>query len=417
MNQELIGSPIMHLSSHEEIYSKYETQVKEYPNHISFATGQAEKFLAYELIARTLYQKFHPESVIKCFLRYPSKKDPRDLSELFERFPVRKDYDTASSSVANYLISASPSLEEDCSNESAIAIFRENDRDQLLDAVIFGMFKEEAVLPSLYEGKIKNLLQDFPSSGKGGVLTQIFLPKSAPLHKAVYRSYGYGIPYGGKVDTFFQEYAKGVRWAEDPIPQLRFLPSAIREEEDVHIVRYTHISSEALQNYAEKVDRVVSGIFEEYQADHSQLFEQMSMVMSLDDGEEKDALLEKLSLQFCKRSEPIKALELVKMITGEARCLRVVVSSLIERGECELAEALIESDLTLLAQLGFLYIDHGNLIKTQMILDKMSDSPQKNFLLLMCMAHFDEKFEKLLCHEFSTDLTELMEQGVLQIQF
>ena len=130
-----LGDPIIvqpqtvHLSSHEDIYSKYETQVKEHPNHISFATGQAEKFLAYELIARTLYQKFHPESAAslknKCFLRYPSKKDPKDLNEMFERFPVRKDYDTASSAVANYLISASPSLKEDHSNESAIAIFRE----------------------------------------------------------------------------------------------------------------------------------------------------------------------------------------------------------------------------------------------------------------------------------------------------
>ncbi len=437
-----LGDPIIvqpqtvHLSSHEDIYSKYETQVKEHPNHISFATGQAEKFLAYELIARTLYQKFHPESAAslknKCFLRYPSKKDPKDLNEMFERFPVRKDYDTASSAVANYLISASPSLKEDHSNESAIAIFRENDRDQVLDDVIFGMFKEESVLSSLYEEKIRQLLEDFPCSGKGGVLTQVFLPKSAPLHKSVYRSYGYGIPYEGmdyKVNTFFEEYSKGVTWADDPVPQLRFLPSAIKEH-DARMIRYTHITPEALQKYAEKVDNVVSGIFEEYKESNLQLFEQMSIAMSVDNQEEKNVLLDKLALQFCKKNDPVKALELVQMITNDygekARCMTLVVSGLIERQECELAEKVIqqESDRllmrqTLLARLGFLYIDHGNLTKIQMILDKMCASPQKNCVLLFCISQFDdqkEKFEQLLSPLFSTNLTELMEQGALALE-
>ena len=172
------------------------------------------------------------------------------------------------------------------------------------------MFKEESVLSSLYEEKIRQLLEDFPCSGKGGVLTQVFLPKSAPLHKSVYRSYGYGIPYEGmdyKVNTFFEEYSKGVTWADDPVPQLRFLPSAIKEH-DARMIRYTHITPEALQKYAEKVDNVVSGIFEEYKASNLQLFEQMSIAMSVDNQEEKNVLLDKLALQFCKKNDPVKAL-------------------------------------------------------------------------------------------------------------
>jgi len=446
-----LGGPIVepqtiHLSSYEEIFSKYQNQVKDRPGHVSFATGQAEKFLAYELIARTAFQKFHPESSVidslnnKCFLRYPSKNEPKDLCELFDRFPLREDYDTVSSTVARYLVSVSPSLEENEGDESALAIFRENDRDQILDDVTFEIFREECVSPSLYEDQIRGLLVDFPCSEKGGILTQVFLPKTAPLHKTVYRCHAYGLLFDGvdnieKIDEFFEDYSKGVRWSEDPTPQLRFLPSAIKQENgfdhsDVRMIRYILLSSEALREYAEKVNRVVTGIFEEFKLSNLQLAKEVSDVMSLDNRDEKDILLEKLSLKYLKCSDPIKALKLVKMIgdgyVGKPRCLTLVVSSLIQGQECSLVEEVIQNESknllqkqTLLAQLAFVYLDHGNLSKVKSTLEKMTESPQKNLVLLMCMSQFDDQrdeFEVQLSSSFSTDLDTLMENGVLELE-
>ena len=384
----------IHLSSKEEIFSKYQTQVEKYPNHISFATGQAEKFLAYELIARTVFQKFRPEGSLNmamknlCLLRYPSKHAPKDLNQQFERFPLREDYDTASVNVANYLISASPSLNEDEEDESAIAIFRKNDRDEIFEDFIFEIFREESLLPSLFENRVEQLLGDFPVSKKGMVLTQVFLPKAAPIHKAVYRSHAYGIPFGGidhveKVKAFFEEYSAGSKWPEDPNPQLRFLPSALKKEngfhpDHVHMVRYTLVTSEELQKYAAKVEKVVSEIFNDFRKSRFHLAKQLFEAVGLDDQDEKDLSLDELSLQYRKRSDPVTALKLAQMISDPyARkpvCITLAVSGLVEHQECELAEQVVftESDHLLekekiLAQIAFVYLDHGNLKKIKEI--------------------------------------------------
>lgn len=423
----------LHLSSPEEIFSRYDEQTAKFPEHISFVTAQSEKFLAYEIIARTVFEKAHPESSHSnmCFIRYPSAKAPKDLDELFDRFPLREDYDTVSSSVARYLVAASPSLKEDDDNESALAMFRNNTRDGGIADFIGQIFKEEHIASDIYQERIRQLLEEAPRSEEGGVLTQIFLPKVPTLHKVVYHSHAYGIPVGGlenvkKVDLFFKEYSEGKVWGEEPVPQLRFLPSGLTEENgfnsgSVHIVRYTLAPSEALQIYAEKVKASVSRIFEEQNARNLELDQQV--IEAFQDAKEESLI--QLSKQHLACSDAIAAINIVNMISDENPqkpfCLTAAISGLIEQEECELAESAIFSEWNtlpqknvLLARLALVYIDHGKMVKVNELLELFSESPQKNFILSICKSLSQQDLESQFSPLYSQNAEELMEQGVLE---
>ena len=218
------------LETKTNIKKVYEKECNSLPNHFSFVTAQSEGFIAYELIARTLYQKLHPGLLTKAelnnqvLLRYPQQYFPNNLEELFKRCPIREDYDTISTLVASCLVSASPSLNENEEDESALAIFKKGDREELLESCIEDLFYQEHIHPDLYQDELEELIEDFPRTNKAGVLTQIFVPKVAAIDQVIYHSRAYGIPYEGtdkinKIVSFFEEYAKGKKWKDDPIPK------------------------------------------------------------------------------------------------------------------------------------------------------------------------------------------------------
>jgi len=268
-----------YIQSIEELHSLYQHEVAMHPDHHCMCTGQPEEFLAYELIARAVAQRFSPGYLSKTqmreqtVLRYPSSKAPRNLKKLFLEFPMVEDYDTATS-VSDYLISCSPSLDQTESDESAVAIFMNGQRGELFPDLVKEIFYEEDVPPELFEKAIESLINESPFSNKKGILTQIFFPKGSDLYKFAYVSAEYGIPVGDPHDKkelkrFFKQYKQGL-WPESSIPQLRLLSSAFQNTSEfpageIHSVRYTLVNEEVLETYAQKVDRVINEIWEAWQ--------------------------------------------------------------------------------------------------------------------------------------------------------
>jgi hypothetical protein len=431
----------VHLTSTQDIFDIYKMHTEEYPHHISFATAQAEQFIAYELIAREVYKVFHAPSngtTHLIFLRYPEEKAPKSIVDLFSTFPVREDYDTISSVVQKFVISASPSLKENEEDESALAIFIKNDREEGIKDFISEIFIKEGIPVDIFKRPIRSLLKKVPLSHEGGIITRIFIPESAPLDKVLYRSVAYGKPYSvkdiGKVEAirqFFRDYTEGKKWEDDPNPQLRFLLSGLSEENgfelrQVHAIRYTLIPNKELQSYIKKVHHVVSKIFQEYQQQTLELENQKSLILKLDNENEKNLGYAELVHRYLKRFDPLSAwLWMQKMTDKEiqARCLAPVLAVLLQKNELEITENILQQsddfpDKTkILAILAMAYLNSGQLSKVKDTLEKMSDSPQKNFVILMLVNQSEEdaNFREQLSPSFSTNLEELIAEKIISI--
>lgn len=434
----------IHCSSLEDILARYPMDTAAYPDHVSFVTGQSEKFVAYELIARAVYQIFRPEQISDSqlkntlFLRYPDQNAPKNLSELFNKVPLSEDYDTASTLVADYLVAANPSLKEDDQDESALAIARSNERDQLLQEVVFKIFIKENIPISLFKDRISTLLKEVPLSDKAGLITRIFLPKIAPLHQVVYRSLAYGLPYcqadlenPEAFRQFYEDYQNGKRWSGDPIPQIRFLSSGVRTDqgfdlETIHMVRYTCISSEALFNYAEKVQQAVQAIFKNYQTQTQELEIRKAAFYQLEEGEQKNLECQWLVEHYLERFDPWsawKSLSYLKDATIQDLFLAPILQGLLIKQDIVTAETILRQKPDdfpeknkVLAQLGLYHLDCFNKEEFKKILAQLPASPQRNILLLMMPEEFqDDDFIDSLCPDFPTKLEELMAMNVLKI--
>lgn len=201
------------LAAHAQLQSQY-------PCHISFNTAQHSKFLAYSLMAAHVLKKFSPGKCSDSYLqnthvlRYPYEDLPKSLEDLFQLLPIRDDYDTASSLVGDALISVSPSLNEAESEESAWAIFENNERKGDVADYINQFLESEKISPVHYRKRIKSVVQEAPKSSKG-LIYSFFIPKDSPLYKAVYLSQPYGIPIGDPLSKsnvlhFYEEYQQGL---------------------------------------------------------------------------------------------------------------------------------------------------------------------------------------------------------------
>ncbi len=429
----------IHCTSLEDVFARYAIDTARYPSHVSFITGQSEKFIAYDLIARAVFQTFHPgEMPVKqlenqVFLRYPDQKAPKNLAELFRKVPLEdEDYDTASTLVADYLVAASPSLEEDDADESAIAIARSNDRDQLIQEVVSKLFMKEGIPLSLFKDPINSLLKEIPSSDEGGIITRIFLPQSAPLHQVAYRALAYGLPYrqtdledSEAFRLFCEEYQSGKRWVDDPIPQVRFLPSGLRADqgfdlEAIHMVRYTCLSSEALSGYAEKVHQVVQDIFNVYQAQTQELeIRKILFLQSKEKDEQKQMEGQWLIQRYLEYFDPWSAWECLSQFTDRSLqdlFLSSILQILLVKEDFVTIDAILKEKSDdfpeknkFLVQLALYHLDCFNKEEVNKILIQLPPSPERNFLLLMTPREFQvSEYNYSLCPDFPTTLEELM---------
>ncbi|MCB1109349.1 MAG: hypothetical protein KDK64_00050 [Chlamydiia bacterium] len=387
------------IDQEEALLKLYSDEVSKRPECVSFVTGQPEGYLVYELLARTLFQHQHPDAAKKlgkvCLLRYPDQRLCQTLTELFQRFPMREDYDTVSSVVQKNLIAMSPSLRERDRDESAFAIFKNNDRDNGLEDHITELFKAANVLEQVFQSRIQKLLKEVPMTGKGGILTQVFLPKDADLSKVIYRAEPYGIKVDQDVHEFFQKYPQG----DNEEPQLRFLSGAIWGFPRVEMVRYTFLNQAQLDEMTKQVRRVVLEILEENQSILSKLKQQPPS--------------EELALKYLDHHDPMGALRCANEIEAVSEELwEKIIVSLIDCEELEEAEKLIQEHLArpekALAALGMKYLDRGAIEKVNAIIERLPESHAKNLLLLLRAFQYSEYADPALSPNFSTDFEDLV---------
>lgn len=434
----------IHLRTCEDIYKNYQIQTALYPAHVSFVTGQAEKFLIYELVARAIYQKFHAKNLTKqqlanrLFIRYPQKGSPKNLTEFFSNFNLMENFDTASHEVAKHLLSFSPSLKEDERDESALAIFKSNDRHQECFSFIADIFKQEHVSKKIYGKKLKKLIKEFPQTKKGGIITQVFLSKTAPLSQVLYHSLEYGIPYSMQecVHQFFEDYSAGKVWEDNPVPQLRFLPSALSVEngfdlDDIYMIRYTLMDAESLNSFTTKVNRFARQVFKAHREEMLEFEVHRQKILSLLDEKTRDEGLVGLIGFYLSHFNYSAALEHANMMQDSQfknDCIPYILIHLLGESDWQIAEQQIlehqhffdlEHKNKLLANLCMRYCEFGQVEKIKSLMAEFPSSCEKNFLAIYCSAIFPQEsefFSSQLSNEFLQDFDTLIEMNVLVIE-
>lgn len=434
LQSELLTPAHLHHTLHREtageILVAYEQLQNQHPHHVSFSTAQHSKFLAYSIITTKVLQKFSPGKCSDLYLqnthllRYPFAGMPKTLKELFQRFPVKDDYDTASSLVGNALISVSPSLKEAESEESAWAIFENNERKGDVADCVNQIFEAEQVSPAHFRDRIKSLIKVAPKSSKGLIYT-FFIPKNAPLHKALYLSLAYGIPKGDPLSEnivldFYEQYRQG--FVEENNSQLRFLPSALIAENDFDLAqiksyRLTTIPQGELQDYAHKIERVVNRIYESHLEEMLQLTALASEVEALSDPLEKQSAYQKLCYRHLCRRDLQLALyywhKLDDRHPQKASSLHGIIACLLKKNQLELAYAYFqhyEEQLVckeqLIARFALTYIEQNNLPMFNLMLSKLSECDLRTFVLVLAATQYPEYFQECIPEEMESLMSD-----------
>jgi hypothetical protein len=407
-----------HAKSSDKILKTYNQLQTHYPNHISFSTAQHSKFLAYSIIAVNVLKKFNPGKYSDSYLynihllRYPFVGLPKNLEELFKAYPVKEDYDTASDLVANALISVSPSLKEAESEESAWAIFENNERKTDVTIYLNQIFESEQVSPVHFRNRMKLLLNDAPKSNKG-LIYNFFIPKEAPLHKAIYLSYPYGIPKGdplskSNVLDFYEQYRQDTVEEEDS--QLRFLPSALISAnnfdlDQIKSYRFTTIPQGKLKDYAQKIESVVNQIFEDHLEEMLQLAALASETEALQDPIKKQLGYQKLCYRHLCRRDLQLALYYWHRIddqnTHKFSSLCGIIACLLKKNITEAyhyfqqyEEQLIHKE-QLITRFALSYIENENISMFDFMLSKLTESNLKSFLLFLASSRYPEKYARV----------------------
>jgi hypothetical protein len=253
------------------------------------------------------------------------------------------------------------------------------------------------VAEALFASQIQELLAEAPLTGKGGLLTQIFIPKNSPLDQAVYRSKPYGLPYHetcADVLKFFKEYESGTHGEDDKTPQIRFLPSVLFQSfKGLGVVRYTYVSSEKMHAYAAKVERVVQEIFKNYNKRAKELEQKIAASGAVDNSQQKDQQYDAIVKHYLDNYDPRSALVWAEKIESQnplkKASLNRVMVALLDRNQFKTAEELIAKYgcdyfpdwQEHLIRLCKIYSDRGCLQDLQRILDKIPDSEAKHELL------------------------------------
>jgi len=400
--------------STDKILAAHTHLQSQYPHHISFNTAQHSKFLAYSLIATCVLKKFSPGKYPDSYLhnthvlRYPCDNLPKSLEELFQLLPLRDDYDTASSLVGDALISVSPSLKETEGEESAWAIFANNERKSSVADYINKFIESEKVSPVHFRKRIKAVVKKAPKSNEG-LIYIFFIPTDTPLYKAVYLSQPYGIPIGDPLSMnnlldFYERYRQGL--VEEKNSQLRFLPSALIPENNFDLTkiksyRFTTIPIEQLSCYTKKIDKVVSKIFEDHLEEMLQLAALASEVEVQLNPLEKQRGYRKLCYRHLCRRDIQLALYYWHKIDDQNpnkfSYLPGIIACLLKKSQLIHAdhyfqkyEAQLIHKEQLIARFALTYIEQDNRLKFDFMLKKLSESRIKQFLLVLVGSRYPE---------------------------
>lgn len=400
--------------SADEILTVHTQLQSQYPNHVSINTAQHSKFLAYSLIAANVLKKFspgkYPDSYLQNthILRYPCEHLPKSLEDLFQLLPMRDDYDTASSLVGDALLSVSPSLKEKESEESAWGIFENNERKGNVAYYVCKFLESEKVSPIHFRGQIKAVVKEAPKSNEG-LIYNFFIPKDAPLYKAIYLSQPYGIPIGDahsqtNLLNFYEQYIQGL--VEEENSQLRFLPSALIPENNFDLTkvksyRFTTIPSEQLNAYTKKIETVVNEIFKNHLEEMLQLAAFASDVEIQSNLSEKQKGYQELCYRhLCRRDIQLALYYWHKIddqnphkfsyLPGMIICL-LNKNRLIEADYYfQLYESRLIHKEQLIARFGLAYIERDNRPMLDSMLKKLSDSSVKKFILVLAGSRYPE---------------------------
>ena len=141
--------------------------------------------------------------------------------------------------------------------------------------------------PVHFRSRIKSIVKKSPKTNEG-LIYNFFIPKNAPLHKAIYLSQPYGIPIGDPLSknnllNFYEQYEQ--KLVEEDNSQLRFLPSALSAKNNFDLTkiksyRFTTIPLEELNAYAKKIEKIIDEIFNDHLKEMLQLAALASKVES-----------------------------------------------------------------------------------------------------------------------------------------
>lgn len=399
-------------SSAEKILFQHRLLQVQYPNHLSFNTGQHSNFLVYSLIAEEVLRQFspgkYPDHFLQNmhFLRYPHEGLPKNLEAMFKLLPVREDFDTASTLVGNALISVSPSLQEAESEESAWAIFEKNERKADVTIFLNHIFESEKISPIHFRTRIKSLLKERPKSSEG-LIYNFFIPIEAPLHKAIYLSEPYGIPRGDPLLSttlrdFYTKYQHGL--VEETNAQFRFLPSALISEngfnlEEIRSYRFTTIESEKLHSFAKLTEEMVSAIFDSHFEEMVNLAALSSATVRLKSSSERQKGYQKICYHHLLRRDIQLALYYWYKIDepNQFSYLPGIIICLLKRGQIDEAyqffleyeKHLMHRD-QLIARFALTYFEQDNSVMFNTLLNKISDPQIRLFLMVIASARYPE---------------------------
>ncbi len=407
----------VHAQSANHVLESYNRLRVEHSDYIAFNTSQHSKFLAYSLFASAIIKQFNPGRYPQTLLqnthliRYPFPNLPTNLEDLFKKYPLSDDYDTVSSEVANALLSGSPSLNENESEESAWGIFENNERGETdVAQYIYEIFESEGVSESLFKDDVKNIVKDKASKSKQGLIYTYFIPKTDPLNKAVYLSEKYGIPSGNPhaentVTDFYQNYEQGEIVRDNS--QLRLLFPALADSKNgfdlnqIKSYRFTTLSEKELKNYSEKIEKLVSKIFEDHIKKMLKLTQLAAETEVLEDESKQQKGFQKLCYKHLCRRDIKLALyywnKLDEKNENRFSFLPGIIACLLKKGQFEQAFDYFEKfgdkilfQEQLAARFALYAIGKNDLSLLQSMLLKLSGSNLKNFVLLIASNKFTE---------------------------
>ena len=380
------------ISSPEEAIDRYR-ELSE-GNSFSCVTAQPVEFLVYHEVAKQVLLRTRPNLDLtdKVVLRYPwIDKAPKNTNELFSRFKPIGDFDTKFGTISEYLISASPSLEQKESNESAWGIFVDPERGDLdVDECIRNIFMKEKVYFPVFENKIAQLIKDAPTNTFKGMLTVITAKKKKDVADFVYNSLPYGLP--------------GV---DHNNPQLRIVSAALLPSDKVKMHRVLLMEETDLKAFSEKVRQVVADIF----------FENDQNLKALENKIEQGTNPQEIALEFLKRHEVDKALGWALKTDESIRYefFKMLALVCIQRHDQEKAKKILSmipdgyfEKEKYLAMLVFYYLNTGlPEVFAIKVLNQMKEGNTKNLIILYALGLTGNAKKYIPNPNFTQDLEDL----------
>lgn len=315
---------------------------------------------------------------------------------------------TVSAVARDALIAVSPSLKESISQESAWAIFNDNNREGEVVDFICHIFESEKVSSTHFRKRIDAIVSETPMSEKGLIYT-FFIPQDAPVHRAVYLSEPYGISIGDPLSKetvldFYQQYQLGL--VEDENSQLRFLPLTLNRENQYDLARirsyrFTTLPLEQVEAFAQKIERVVEEIPKDHLEEMLELAALAADVEKLSDPTEKEKGYEQLcSRHLCRRDVQLALYYWHKI--GDQNpikfsCLSGIILCLFNQNR--LSDALeyydrYEERLThkeqLVVRFAYYYLEQGNRTLFEVMLNRLPKSDERNLILMLAANQYPE---------------------------